>query len=479
MINYIYRYDLLMLFRAKWIQALLLIFLFLFLFAGYNGKQQTIARTLEIEKAKTEVASNDAKMGFLLDSIERGLTITSEPYWALPNDAAAVGNNYPRVAYKAPSELSFIAVGQSDIYTHTVKPTLRSDAANLNFTELKSSVNLLFGSFDIAFAIIYLLPLIIIALSYNILSYEREHGSLMLLASQPISIFNWTLKKVLVRYLSISAIILLTLFITFLVNGVSIIENFTGFIWLGALSLLYALFWFGVAFAVNMTAGSSAKNAITLLGVWVFFGLLVPSVLNLSANTIYPVPSRTALINDMRSVKAEASKRQDEVLDSYLRDHPEYALRDSTSNYSFWHTYFASQKMVIDAIAPKIQNFDMQLKNQQTWVNKLRFLSPAIIVQRGLTQIAGTSSDNYSDFRYQVLSFTERWRAHHFNFIYNNEMFAKKDMEALPEFIYEPLAKKNLLLDTLILLVASAIIFFMGWILFRKTLTTGKTTFVK
>uniref|UniRef100_UPI00359428F0 ABC transporter permease n=1 Tax=Pricia sp. TaxID=2268138 RepID=UPI00359428F0 len=287
MIKYIYKYDLILLFRASWIQALLLIFLFIFLFAGYNGKQQTIARNSEIEKARTEVASNDAKMRILLDSIERGLTITSEPYWTLPNEAAAVGNYYPRVAYKPPSDLSFVALGQSDIYTHTVKPILRSDATNLHFTELRSSVNLLFGSFDLAFVIVYLLPLIIIALSYNVLSYEREHGSLKLLASQPISIFNWTFQKVIFRYITISVMIILTLLITFLVNGVSIIENFTGFVWLAALSLLYALFWFVVAFVVNLSAGSSAKNAITLLGIWVLFVLLIPSILNLSANTIY------------------------------------------------------------------------------------------------------------------------------------------------------------------------------------------------
>ena len=43
------------------------------------------------------------------------------------------------------------------------------------------------GRFDLAFVTVYLLPLLVLALSFNVLSEEREQGTLALTLSQPVS----------------------------------------------------------------------------------------------------------------------------------------------------------------------------------------------------------------------------------------------------------------------------------------------------
>ena len=44
------------------------------------------------------------------------------------------------------------------------------------------------GRFDLAFVLIYLYPLLILALTYNLLSAEKEQGTLALALSQPVSL---------------------------------------------------------------------------------------------------------------------------------------------------------------------------------------------------------------------------------------------------------------------------------------------------
>ncbi|HRG08844.1 MAG TPA: hypothetical protein PLJ08_09725, partial [Cyclobacteriaceae bacterium] len=97
------------------------------------------------------------------------------------------------------------------------------------------------------------------------------------------------------------------------------------------LVLAYTFFWFSVAFLVNLFGASSGTNAIALVSVWVVLVLLIPSFISQSANTLYPVPSRINMIHEYRVAEAESNKKASELLDGYLRDHPELASKDSTS----------------------------------------------------------------------------------------------------------------------------------------------------
>ena len=89
------------------------------------------------------------------------------------------------------------------------------------------------------------------------------------------------------------------------------------------------LFWFVLVFLINLFVGNSAKNALSLIGLWITFVLLIPSILNQLGSTFYPIPSRTLMINEMRSKKVDVTEKQDKILDNFLRDHPEYGLNNA------------------------------------------------------------------------------------------------------------------------------------------------------
>ncbi len=466
MLFYNFKYELKLLLRSRWIQLLSIILLLLLGFAARNGKQKVNKRTDNIVAAHEEVKEKDEMMLKLLDSVEQGLEVSASP-WTIPTSPMAVGNYHPRVAAMEPQPMAFVSVGQADLFTHYVKPKVSGDDFALNFTEMTSPVQLLFGSFDLAFVIVYLLPLLIIAFSYNVLSSEKESGSLRLLAAQPIGIQNWVLQKFGLRFFWLSVLVIGALIFVCFVFGYNPFAQIKVFFGLVGIILAYMLFWFALGFLVNLWVGSSAKNAVALLGLWVIFVLLVPSVLNQLGNTLYPMPSRTLMINDMRALKAESTKKADEILDNYLRDHPEYALNDTTQFRGFYHRYMASQKLIREELAPVVNTYEEQLQKQQDWVSKFKWISPAIIVQETLNRMAGTSTRDYESYRKQVVAFANSWREHFMPFLYNNKDFSQKDYPDLPKFTYVPqIASPSM--GMIIILVLSIIVYLMGIIVYSK-----------
>ena len=471
MLRYNFIYELRLLLRSRWIQLLSVLLLLIFGFSTFNGKEKVQKRRNDIAAAKQEVLESDQAMLKLLDSVERGLQVSASS-WTIPTSPMAVGNYYPRVAAMEPRPMAFISTGQADLFTHYVKPTVSGDDFVLNFTEMTSPVQLLFGSFDLAFVIVYLLPLLIIAFTYNVLSAEKEQGSLRLLASQPISVRKWVFQKLILRFFWLSVLVTLSLLAVIFIAGIEPFQWNTSLSLLG-LTLSYMLFWFALAFLVNLFVGSSAKNAVSLIGLWVVFVLLVPSVLNQMGSTLYPMPSRTLMINQMRERKAEATERQDEILDNFLRDHPEYAINDSTQARSFYHSYMASQKIVKEELEPVVNAYEEQLQKQQSWSKQLQWISPAIVVQQSLNQLAGTSTEDYENYRGQVINFAEEWREYLTSFLYNNTQFTQEDYSSLPQFQYQNAGKSTITTSFLIILLTTALLLGIGLLVGQKSKQEG------
>ncbi|WBU90843.1 DUF3526 domain-containing protein [Cellulophaga omnivescoria] len=476
MFRYNFKYELKSLLRSRWLLLLSLLLLIVVLFAGYNGKEKVKERTQELKNVVLESNTNDAAMALVLDSIESGLQVSVNPR-RMPNAPMNVAYNYPRVAAIPVAPLTFISTGQSDLFTHFIKPSAYGDSFSLDYSELANPIQLLFGSFDLSFVIIYILPLIIIAFSYNILSEEKEYGSLKLLASQPISIYQWIVQKTALRFFWLTLITLAVITITLLFFGFDFKTNFSAFLQLISLVCAYILFWFTIVLLVNLVVNNSAKNAVSLLAIWVFVILIIPAVVGQLANSFYPIPSRTKMITEVRELKEELSSKQDKILDNFLRDHPEYASKDGNSNYSFWHKYIASQELVEEELKPLISSYEDQLTKQQNWVRLWQYSSPAILMQQSFNNLAHTSTTHYQSYRNQVALFSKEWRNFFKPMLYGNKNFTTNDYKKLPSFTYEPPINSSVLLKVVVLLIFSVIFIFIGKQVFVKKIKKGTIIF--
>jgi len=432
------KYEWISILRDRWLLALSIIFFMLTLFALRNGSEKVNDRVVAIEKELAKVKEIDATYAANIDSIDQKLKPAPKQSWMDPRSLINFAWDAPRVVVMHPQPFAIVSTGQSDLFTHYVKPKLYGEAYTLGFSELSNPVQLLFGSFDLAFVCIYLLPLLVLAFSYNILSAEVESGVLRLTISQPVSLYRWLLSRLLLRFSLLSLVVIVSITTGLLLFNVNVADNLLAWLKLMSALIAYLLFWFTVALLVNLVGRSSGNNAVTLVGVWLVFVLLIPSLISQLSTRVNPVPSRITMMHQYRVASAEASKRADEIFKNYLRDHPELASRDTTTanQYQWILNYFASSDVVNQAVKPIVDVYYSALAKQQQWVDNLRFLSPAILLQSSLNEIAGTSTAHYAAFRKEVLNFADTWKNYFKPRMFANELMKSADIANLPKPTY-------------------------------------------
>lgn len=451
-------YEIKLLIRSNWLIVLLIGITLLFAFATFNGKKNVTKRINDIAEVQKGFNKKDSLMLATLIKIEKGEK-TNLPYWQLPSEPMTVGRRYPRLAIMQPEILSFLATGQSDMYTHFKSPTVYGNNFALDYSEMVNPVQLLFGNFDLAFVIIYILPLLIIAFTFNVLSKEKELGTLRLLGAQPISVINWLLQKIIIRYLIFTIITCLILVITIAFFSPNAFNSIANLVSLFLLIAGYIFFWFVISFIVNIKINHSSKNALTLIGVWLLIVMVLPATVNQIGNSLYPTPSRLEMINEIRLIKKENEKKQNEIMSEYLRTHPELAQGNDNDKFGFWHNYFASEKIMEEKTKPLLAKYDLQLKKQQNLIGIFKYVSPAILMQQSLNNIAGTSEKHYNDYKKQVFEFSNDWRNYLVPMLFKKQKFKVENYKELPSFTYKNRIVNNAWVNLFSMLIISVIIF--------------------
>lgn len=358
-----------------------------------------------------------------------------------PRNPAQVGQSFAAGYAMLPSApLAALSVGQSDLLPAYYKVTLESREALFSGDELDNPSNLLAGSFDVAFVIVFLYPLVILALSYNLLSGEKESGTLALTLSQPVSLVRLAAAKVLARGAVVIGLTAALTLAAALAAGVDLAAPgaFSSLAAYFGVTAVYGLFWFALALLVNAFGRASATNAVIVAAAWLALALVVPSATALLASTLYPVPSRVEMIQAMRVASREASERGSQLLGAYFADHPEMAPEGEVDAGDYYSRKFIVEDEVAKQIAPLTERFEVQVRGQQSVVEKLRFLSPAVLAQQALNDLSGTGYARFDHFRGEVATFADQWKEYFLPQVFRKAVFTSDSLDALPRFAYTP-----------------------------------------
>ena len=182
--------------RALWLCGLL--FLLLVAYAVFNGLWQTSLR--DDAQAALVRADSQARAGQLaqLNRIMDGRE-TPTPFGNPASPANMGGGLGAHYAVMPSVALAPVALGQTDLFPSQFKVTYQSKVNFIHNNDIENPWHLLSGHFDLAFVVVYLLPLLIFALSYNLLSGEKEDGTLRLLLSQPLALLTLIAGKISLR----------------------------------------------------------------------------------------------------------------------------------------------------------------------------------------------------------------------------------------------------------------------------------------
>lgn len=442
MIGLIMKHEWLLLVRERLLFVTVPIYALFIAYAVINGAQWQQFLRSNTTAATAHADGNFDKLVAAVERIEAGAPFNA--YEDPRNPGRFARTIAFEMATKPPSSTAVIAVGQSDVYPSYLKVQWRPMFKQSNTDETENPTNLATGRFDLGYVLVYLYPLLIIALSYNILSAEREGGTQALLLSQPVSVRQFVIGKILLRGVVIIGLAAGLSLIGVLFSSPEIFAS-AGGSWRVAMWMLiviaYGAFWFGLAIVVNAFANKSSTNALILMGTWLTLVLIVPAALNLLAKAAYPLPSRIELVQamrraDMAAQKEEAATAADQAATDLSSRSGEDAVVTSINNFNKRVLPLEQRGEAI--AAPIFNEFEEQRAAQQSLAERLKYLSPAIVIQSAIAQIADSSSSAFSQFTAQVDAYHQQWRDFFYPRVMQDRVLSKQDMRNVPRFNYVP-----------------------------------------
>lgn len=299
--------------------------------------------------------------------------------------------NYPSLPS---TPLAPLAVGQMHGYPYAAKFHAMTRTHRIFDGvghDVENPENLAAGLFDLAFVIVFVLPLVILAATYDIWAQERETGTSELILSQPLHPGTILAAKAVARggVLLLVCVVEVGVLLTWLTSA----QDTAGVIATGGVMILYGAFWIAVALVVNGYARSSVAAAVGCAAAWLAVVMLLPACLAAAVEVAAPAPSHAMYVNTLREKELELDAQR--AVAGITRSDRTQRLRDAVRE--------AQER---DAqMAPLVAAHNAQQARRRQLSETMRFLSPAVIAQDALERIAGTDADRSLAFQAQALSF--------------------------------------------------------------------------
>jgi ABC-2 type transport system permease protein len=410
------------------------------LFSLWAGAQRVEAQRANVAAARADETQRVDGLKKSLALLQNGGAHGDVPPFRDPRNAAFMGSGpAARVAALEPAPLALIATGQSDLFPSVVRVTTGPKDGLLFNDEIDNPANLMSGATDLAFVVVFVYPLVILAMCFNLLAGEREQGALAMTLASAREPGAALLGKFVARSLAPIAAACATIAL-----GVGVFADWSllaspAFAALLMVVLLYGLFWAALAAAVDGLGRSSAFNALALIGAWAFITMIAPAAINSLAAFMHPAPSRIDMVLAARAATTDADRERDAVLARYAEEHGEGGVKRGSAQERTLRR-LATQEAAFVRVERVIAEHDAQLARQRELSERLGFLSPALLAYRAVVDVAGSGERRYQDFLARIHGFHLDWRAFFLSRAKAGAEMTAADYDALPRFDATPAA---------------------------------------
>ena len=442
-INILFRHELKTLSRNRVLLSLSTLIIFILVSALWIGssmlhkQQETIVKIDHTEKESADSLKTRIRCVQANGMVYPGF-IWDDPTFAY-NTAR---NEGPKYAVKKPFALQALNIGQSDVQPFYYKVYINKKQYLTFESEIENSFLQFVGNFDFAFVVIYLFPLLIIVFSYNVLSAEKEQGTWVLLKTSNQSIAQMMICRIGIRYL------LFTVFFWLIVTPVLAALIGTDFLftsnwlWVVAEVSLYFAFWFAVALLVNSFSMNSNVNAMVLIFIWLFTGIIIPNLLQIGLSSAYAIPSRIDMLTAERNAINKYFEKDGQDLTKDVFSSPRAMIRQASivtpgMVYGYGVIVYKSQEIKDQATSVAEEKLYGQIRKQQEAIRRWQLLSPALMMQEELSALSGTHWYQFNQFSKDTDIFRKRTQEFYYpKMAYENtyRTFTVADADAIPQF---------------------------------------------
>lgn len=307
------------------------------------------------------------------------------------------------------------------------------------------------GRFSLSFVVVFVAPLLLLTAIHDIVSGERESGTLALAAAQPLTRGRWLTLKLAARagpvwmagvVMPLAGIVAVTVAIGESPSALRLLA------W-SVVVTAYFGFWTAAGVFASAASRSSLHSATTLAATYLVILVGVPGAADLAARAVAPLPPRALVAEREREARFEAldpiSGAQQRLYDAVRASVP-YTVGDkeaqARSTQAIWETAaLPPRHPIIDAyldrygdlstpaytfqlrqilhraradyiegrMAPVVGEIDRQRRRQRSIIRAAATLSPALATTLVLEELAGVSDTRRERFLAQVDAYVRDW----------------------------------------------------------------------
>jgi ABC-2 type transport system permease protein len=387
--------------------------------------------------ASLAVVSGSAEVALQRDTLARLAVLQQGELAALAAKPKTAGDAGTAAYYSfhstwdPPSTSAFLALGMRDSAPFVLRVRALALQSQLHEGEAFNPALAVAGRFDLAFVLIYLAPLVLIALLHDLISAERRAGRLGTLMALPRGGHRLWLRRAGLRAGLAFACVALPVLTGAGFNGMPA-EAVAAV--LGVMAA-YLGFWAGLAVIVAASGRSSAASATTLMGCWVLLTLVLPALANAALARALPVHQGVDLtLAQRQAVHAAWDRPPGETMARFFRSHPQWRDTAPLPAGFHWKWYYAFQQLGDESVAAQVAAYRDGLIARQRWTERLGWLLPGVGTQAALHRLADTDLESQRSYQDGITGFHSRLRAFFYPYLFNDLPFSASDFAAQPRF---------------------------------------------
>ena len=386
--------------------------IFLFILASVYGIHNSVFlyQTQINEIAKIEKRVGEERQEFIKKHLAGDLSTNqnnnsrdyTSPYWAL--------RQFPLYHFKKPSPSMVFSIGQSEQYGFYKRITFNSSPYDNDLSEeIANPERLQIGTFDFSFALLFLLPLVLMILAFNIKSNEIEQGFMSLIEVQVMSKNSWIVARV--GFYSFLALLIsygLILYGSLLMTNLQPIK--TAMVPMMLYTFFYILFWSTLFLFIIIKNKNLLSIILKMSFSYILFVFVTPGIVHQLLSINYPVNLMTDLI-DVRDQRQELYGKPHDVINSQLKIIYPQIENGSIMNDSLKVKSALSQSIpaLVNSLKKnKIGIVENEIRSKIEFVNNYNIINPIVFFQNRINSLSETHYDNYKAYRNDIQTLIDK-----------------------------------------------------------------------
>ncbi|WP_129790673.1 DUF3526 domain-containing protein [Sphingosinicella sp. CPCC 101087] len=400
--------------RSPLLWAVLLILSASFVWGALNTAVLHSAQTAALERARQADAAFHASAVERARAYRAPVTASAGPvaYWQDPTNVAGYSEYFVRKsALKPHLPLSPLAAGVSDLAPSRLEIKLNTPFGFLDTYDFENPRGLALGRFDLAFAIVFLLPIGLLLLFALLVTFERDRDMLRLVAAQATGPRAWIgARMAAILAWSVPATVL-AMIAALGIAGVPLGAVVVSLAVAVLVTVLYMLFWSGVALAVLARQPGAGAALGSFAAIWAALTIGLPLAGSAVAGMIDPVPSAIGYVDAQRRISDEINRERDAILAAALTGRPDlrpFADRAATLDYATRLSFLVPEtERRLSQLRIAIQDHRAR---QEMVAHIAGFAIPTLGVEAAFAMLAGTDPTRQRAFEMQARDYQLRLR---------------------------------------------------------------------